>query len=150
MLSSNRRPEHCYRPRALSDISETDKWIGGGEGSTRPLFGYKWFENDRGQKTRRLVLKPFIGNCNIANSRQSHGFCILGVPTNFIWKNQIGRAGKTLLTDSPKLYTLSRTGSQETIFPVLEVKNNTPSSDTSPHRHKRNKKNPSPPPPGEN
>ena len=34
---------------------------------------------DKGQNASRFLLKQFIGNCNGANSRQSHCFCVIGV-----------------------------------------------------------------------
>ena len=70
---------------------------GGREGGTRPVFGYRWDAEGLGQKIpkihvhplvrrqhpqlgqneRCLALEPLIGNCNRANARHSHCFCIL-------------------------------------------------------------------------
>ena len=46
-----------------------------------PQF-YYLFQNKE-QNAGRIVLKPFIGHCYSANSRNSHCCCILGVQTKF-------------------------------------------------------------------
>ena len=76
---------------------------------------------DNGQTARCLVLKPFIGNCNKANSRYKHCFCILEVQKRFII--QI----KSIVQEVPclqlgqtrtKLYALLKTDLPEIIYPV--------------------------------
>ena len=56
--------------------------------------------------SRRLLLKPFIGNYNNrTHSRYSHCFCIVGEQTNFLKKSKhIPFLGKACA----KLYTLLR------------------------------------------
>ena len=51
---------------------------------------------------RHLVLKPFVGNCNRANSPYSHCFCILGAQTHFIKQIRIKRARKLFMLRFPQ------------------------------------------------
>ena len=67
-----------------------------------PQFHYT--VQDKGQTARRLVFKPFIGNCNRANSLYSHFFCILGVQTKFTLQLKSFVQAIPLLTHT-KLYT---------------------------------------------
>ena len=63
---------------------------------------------NKGQNASHLVLKPFFGTCNRANSRYSHYFCVLGVYTNFIKQiNQAGMQYSLFILGQPrtKLYT---------------------------------------------
>ena len=68
---------------------------------------------DNGQTARCLVLKRFIGNCNKANSRYKHCFCILEVQKRFII--QI----KSIVQEVPCLLTV-RTDSHEITCPVKD------------------------------
>ena len=88
---------------------------------------------DKEENARRLVLKPFVGNCNRANSRYSHCLCIQNSSMKSNRSCRIYHFNRLTRNHIP---WLRQTHTKFSIYPVQdrEVKNHTLFSVITPYR----------------